>query len=87
MALPCGICARDTRLALTAPDALSLLARPSVTGLEIPLPRLEQPLDVVALRVGELEAGEQSPRFGRIVVRDRGLEVLTERRRLAKLPA
>ena len=39
-----------------------------------------------ALRRGEVEQAEQAPRLGRVVVRDRGLEVLALRGRLAKLP-
>jgi hypothetical protein len=41
--------------------------------------------DVAALRVGEFEPFDESARFRRIVVLDRGLEMLAKRRRLAKL--
>jgi hypothetical protein len=48
-----------------------------------PLPLVDQPLDVAALRVREVEPVEEAPRLGGVVVRDRGLEVLAERGRLA----
>src|SRR5581483_12190601 len=51
------------------------------------LPAVDQALDVTALRLGEVEPVEQPPRLPRVVVRDRSLEVLAERRRLAKLAA
>ena len=44
-------------------------------------------IDVAALRVGELEAFDEPSRLRGIVVLDRRLEVLTERRRLAELAA
>jgi hypothetical protein len=40
---------------------------------------------VAALRLAELELGETPPRLGRVVVGDRGLESLAERRRLREL--
>jgi hypothetical protein len=49
------------------------------------LPRIQKPLDVVPLRVGELVLGEQAPRLCRVVVRDRGLEALAQRDRLTQL--
>jgi nitroreductase len=42
---------------------------------------------VTALRVGEVEPGQQAPRLGRIVVRHRRLEVLALRGRLPQLAA
>src|SRR3954453_5327393 len=54
-----------------------------VSGLE--LPRVEQPLDVPPLVLGELEPLEAPPRLGGIVVRDGGLEVLARRVRLGEL--
>jgi hypothetical protein len=39
------------------------------------------------LRVAELEAPDEAPRLGGVVVLDRGLEVLAERRRLLELAA
>ena len=42
---------------------------------------------MVALGIAEVCRGDEAPRFGRVVVRDGGLEVLAERARLAKLPA
>src|SRR4029079_17227593 len=51
------------------------------------LPLVDQPPDVIPLRGGEVEDREQAPRLGRVVVRDRGLEMLALRRRLAQLPA
>jgi hypothetical protein len=42
---------------------------------------------VMALRVAELELRETATRFRRIVVRDRRLEALAERRRLRELSA
>ena len=51
------------------------------------LPLVDQALDVPALRLGEVEQLEQPPRLGRVVVRDRRLEVLALRRRLAQLAA
>src|SRR5579862_1954855 len=50
------------------------------------LPGVEQLLDVAPLRVAELEAGEQPPRLGDVVVLDRRLEVLAGGNRLAQLP-
>src|SRR4029079_1754787 len=44
-------------------------------------------LDVTALSGGEVEGLEQPPGLGRIVVRDRSLEMLALRRRLAQLAA
>ena len=52
-----------------------------------PLPLVDEPLDMAPLGVREVEPVEQPTRFGRIVVRDRRLEVLTLRRRLAELAA
>ena len=52
-----------------------------------PLPRVEQRLDVTALRLAELELREAAARLRRVVVRDRGLEPLAERRRLRELAA
>ena len=49
------------------------------------LPALDQPGDVPALGVGELHLREQPPRLLRVVVRDRRLEPLAPRRRLAQL--
>ena len=49
------------------------------------LPRIEEPLDVMPLRLGELALCDQSPRLGGVVVRDSRLEVLAERDRLAEL--
>ena len=51
------------------------------------LPRIEQALDVVALRLRELATVEQAPGLGRVVVRDGGLEPLAQRDRLAQLTA
>jgi hypothetical protein len=42
---------------------------------------------VLPLRVGEVHSREQAPGLDGIVVRDRGLEPLAQRRRLAQLPA
>jgi hypothetical protein len=42
---------------------------------------------MVALGVGELEAGNDPPGLGRVVVLDRGLEVLAKAVRLSQLPA
>ena len=50
-------------------------------------PRLEQLLDVAPLLIRELEPGDKASRFGGIVVLDRGLQVLAERRRLCELAA
>jgi hypothetical protein len=52
---------------------------------EFPLPRVEQRLDVMALGLAELELRETTPRFRRVVVRDRRLEPLAQRRRLREL--
>jgi hypothetical protein len=41
---------------------------------------------VTLLRVREVHLREQAPRLGGIVVRDRRLEPLAPRRRLAQLP-
>ena len=49
------------------------------------LPRVEQTLDVPALRVAELHVGQEAAHFRRIVVLDRSLEVLARRGRLLKL--
>ncbi len=51
------------------------------------LPAREQLLELAALALAELHAGEQAARLGRVVVRDRSLEVLAERARLAELAA
>jgi hypothetical protein len=51
------------------------------------LPRLEQPLDVVLLRVGEVEGLEQAANLGGIVVLGGGLEALTRGQRLGQLAA
>jgi hypothetical protein len=51
------------------------------------LPRREQLLDVAALLVGEVEARDEAPRLGRVVVLDRRLEMLPQRRRLCELPS
>ena len=55
--------------------------------VERALPSVEQLLDIPALRVAELELGEDVPRLVGIVVRDRSLEMLPERGRLLKLPS
>ena len=47
------------------------------------LPGVEQRIDMPALLRGERDAFEEAPRFTRIVVRDRSLEVLPNRKRLA----
>ena len=49
------------------------------------LPCREQLLDVAALLVGEVEARDEPPRLGRVVVLDRCLEVLPQRGRLREL--
>jgi hypothetical protein len=49
------------------------------------LPGIEQLLDVAALLVGEIEARDEPPRLGRVVVLDRRLEMLAQRRRLREL--
>jgi hypothetical protein len=54
---------------------------------ELTLPRVEQAFDVVTLLVRELELPEAAPRLGGVIVCDRGLEPLAERRRLRELPA
>lgn len=51
------------------------------------LPGVEQLLHVSPLLVAELEAGEQAPDLGHVVVRDRSLEMLASRDRLPQLPA
>ena len=51
--------------------------------MPIAFPRLDEALDVVALRVRELEGGKQAAGLGGIVVLDRGFEVLAQRRALA----
>ena len=53
----------------------------------LPLPGVEQLLHVPPLVVAELEAGEQAPGLGYVVVLDRRLEVLAHRNRLPQLPA
>ncbi len=54
---------------------------------ECTFPRLEQLLDVAPLRVRELEPLDEPARLRGVVVLDRGLEMLAERRRLAELAA
>jgi hypothetical protein len=49
------------------------------------LPGVEHLVDVLALRPRERCVGEQAARFGRVVVLDRGLEVLAAGKRLAQL--
>ena len=51
------------------------------------LPAVEQPGDVVPLRLGEVHPVKQAARLERIVVRDCRFEVLAQRRRFAQLPA
>ncbi len=63
-------------------------ALPQARGLLLdllPLPGVEQLLDVAALRVAELEPREKPPRLGDVVVLDRRLEMLARRDRLAQL--
>ena len=50
------------------------------------LPGVEQLLHVSSLVVAELEAGEEAPRLGHVVVLDGRLEVLAGRDRLPQLP-
>ncbi len=57
----------------------------SIRVVERPLPGAEQLLDVAALRVAELEPRDEPPRLRGIVVLDRSLEMLAERRRLLQL--
>jgi len=52
-----------------------------------PLPRGEQRLDMAPLLVAERKLRKAAPCFFRIVVRDRGFESLSERRRLRELAA
>jgi hypothetical protein len=52
-----------------------------------PLPLLDEPFDVASLGVAEVEQVEEAPSLRRVVVRDRRLEALALRGRLAKLPA
>jgi hypothetical protein len=49
------------------------------------LPRVEQLLDVTALRVAELKLRNEPARLAGVVVLDRGLEVLAQRGRLLEL--
>src|SRR5919204_488993 len=49
------------------------------------LPARDQAFDVPSLRLGELHLVEEPSGFGRVVVRDRCLQVLAKRRRLAEL--
>jgi len=51
----------------------------------LPLPGIEQLLHVPSLLVAELEAREEAPGLGHVVVLDRGLEVLPGRDRLPQL--
>ena len=51
------------------------------------LPGVEQLLHVPPLLVAELEAGEEAPGLGDVVVLDRGLEMLAGRDRLPQLPS
>ena len=48
-------------------------------------PRVEELLDVPSLAVVERDGGEQAPHLRRVVVLDRRLEMLAQRRRLAEL--
>src|SRR5262249_46615194 len=75
------------RRALRVRTRLGDPARPSSELGEVTLPFVEQPLDVPTLFVRERVARDDTPRFGRIVVLDRRLEVLAEHVRLAQLPA
>jgi hypothetical protein len=56
-----------------------------VSNLALPL--LEQTLDMMALRVVERHSVDDPPGLPWVVVRDRRLEPLPLRRRLAQLPA
>jgi hypothetical protein len=56
-----------------------------VSNLALPL--LDQALDMVSLRLVERHRTDDLPGFARVVVRDRSLEPLALRRRLAQLPA
>jgi hypothetical protein len=51
------------------------------------LPLVEEAADVARLGGGELKPGDDTPGLGRVVVADRGFEVLAERLWLAELPA
>jgi hypothetical protein len=57
------------------------------SSLPFALPRGEQRLDVAPLLLAELELREATPRLVGIVVRDRSLEALPQRRRLRELAA
>ena len=53
----------------------------------VPLPGVEQLLDVTALSLAEGEGGDEPARLGGVVVLDGRLEVLADRRRLTELTA
>jgi hypothetical protein len=53
---------------------------------DLTFPRIEQALDMMTLLVGELELAEAAAGLRGVVVGDRGLESLAERRRLRELP-
>ena len=53
--------------------------------VECTFPRAEQLLDVPPLGVAELEPLDEPPGFRRVVVLDRRLEALAQRRRLREL--
>ena len=59
----------------------------SQRSARLALPPVDQPFDVSALGLGEVETLEQPPRLGRVVVGDRRLEVLALRRGLPELAA
>src|SRR6478672_1806027 len=58
----------------------------SAAGMAV-LPTRDQALDMPALRVRKRRERDEPPHLGRVVVLDRGLEVLALRSGLAQLPA
>src|SRR5919109_3996593 len=77
---------RSASPSLRAKASKILRTRASFSGAATRLlPARDQPLDMLALRLREVHARDQSARLVRIVVRDRGLEMLAQRRRLAEL--
>src|SRR5262249_20341244 len=59
--------------------------RPSSGLTKVALPFVEEPLDMAALLRREVELVDDAPRFGSVVVSDRGLEMLAERLGLSEL--